>query len=370
MDGDARLNFQSVTGASPEEAAKYLQASNGDIDMAIVQYLEDQEAGVVEPSAETNSVAAGGAPPGAAVDSIVGDIHSRMEDDVSKGGGKGLGKAGGKMGKPEGTAVAIVFFSDGFMVDDEFDPEPPEPEAEAAAPAPKRKGMMGLSDLAKDPRGQMKMPKLPKLKPLRAYDAPGSKEFLDDVKAGKVPEEFKKRDENGKPVPVSIGIEDARPRSYEELSRAIKEMEALQRQEESENPKPKAGPTLFAGAGNSLSSSSSAATAPAAKAGGTGQAAPELVALLSRPVPQADESKPCANIQLRLASGSAKVRLNKDHTVSDLWRLVAEKMGVDAFRTSSNHQLIAGFPPKPLSDLNATIAAADLANASVQHKCQ
>merc|ERR1711948_127384 len=241
-------------------------------------------------------------------------------------------------------------------------------------------GMMSLDQLKQQTRSSRgPMPKLPKLKPLRSYDAPGSKEFLDAIKAGRVPSELQKRDEAGNPVPVSIAIEDARPKTYEELSRIIKQMEDMQREEEAEmggGAKAQSGPTLFAGAGNTLSSSSSATVAgastgaSAAAPGGSGPGAdPSLVALLSAPAPEADESKPAGNIQLRLASGArVKARLNLDHTVADLWRVVASHMGNDAFRSASNHQLVAGFPPKPLSDLTATIGAADLANASVTHR--
>jgi len=63
------------------------------------------------------------------------------------------------------------------------------------------------------------------------------------------------------------------------------------------------------------------------------------------------------------------VKLNLDSTVADLWRVVAAEMGQAAFAAASQHALSAGFPPKPLTDLKATIKDADLANSSVTHRC-
>mmetsp|Transcript_11410 Transcript_11410/g.36440 ORF Transcript_11410/g.36440 Transcript_11410/m.36440 type:complete len:388 (-) Transcript_11410:84-1247(-) len=387
MDSSGNVEmFTSVTGASKEVAAKYLQNSKGDIDMAIALYLSDQEeAGEAgppggAPAAQGGAAAASGGL--ATVDSIVDLVKSRGDEGPSGGSaGSGAGGKGAGKGGPEGTerSVFIVFFSDGFMVDEDFELPKPEPTPEQpAAPPPRRTGMMSLNDLKKDPKTRGPMPKLPKLKPLRSYDTPENKAFLADVKAGRVPTELQKRDEKGAPVSVSIAIDDVRPKSYEELAKVIKQMEAMQKQMEgdqggsSSGSKP-AGPTLFAGAGNTLSSGSSSAAPAAGGAARSGNGAdPALVAIAAAgPPPEADESKPVANIQLRLSTGArVKARLNHDHTVADLWRIVAAQMGNDAFRAASNHQLVAGFPPKPLSDTSLTVAAADLANAAVTHRCQ
>lgn len=296
------------------------------------------------------------------VDSIVGGAKG-------KGGGKG-----------KGPTIAVVFFADGFMVDEDFDPEETDEEekpAEAPAAAPARRGgtagMMSLSDLPKSSRGAMpKLPKLPKLKPLRSYEE--NKEFLDMLKNGQLPRELQKRDEEGNPIPAGIAIEDARPRTYKELDEAIKQVEQMQKGAEPEPSKPaaKSGPTLFAGAGHSLAGPSGPSDAASSQSSSGPGAEAGLLALVSaRPSPVADASKPTTSLQLRLSTGARiKAQLNLEHTVADIWKLVADNMGMEAFKNSSQHELSAGFPPKPLADASLTLAAADLANAAITHRCK
>lgn len=378
--GNAIESFMAVTGASKEVAAQHLAMARGNVDAAVAAFFDAADAGM-EPTGGLEEEP--GLPPRdaasstATVDSILASVKE------SKGSGKGdsrdVGKGSGKGDDAPGNSImiAIVFFADGFMVDD--DPQPdkdPEPAPEeTAAPVQRRTGMMGLSDL-KPSRGRRgPRPKLPKLKPLRSYDTPDNQEFLKQVKAGKVPKEFQKRDESGRPVPVSIAIEDVRPKSYDELSKAIQEMEK-EEEEEMGGSQAKPAPTLFTGAGHTLSSgSSSSATAGASVAsggvshGGGSGADPALLSLVSAGAPVVDESKPATTLQLRLSTGArSRARLNLDHTVADVWRLVAAQMGLDAFRAASNHELAAGFPPKPLRDPSVTIKDADLANASVTHR--
>jgi len=393
-DANAVEMFMAVTGASRETASTYVKQSRGDVNAAIAQFFEAQEAGTAE-SLPTGGLAAAASANAsiAAVDSIVGDARGRAE--ASSGAAKRSGK-GPIAGDPAGEAlhekkvrtIAIVFFADGFMVDEDYEPltEEESKPAEVEAPAPRRTGMMNLEDLkrvTKKNRGPR--PKLPKLTELRLYDTPENKIFLDLVKASRVPPELQKPDERGNPMPISIAIEDVRPKTYQELFKAIKEVEKKMKEEDEEDvqaaaaQKALAGPALFAGAGQTLSSANAAGSAVsgAADAGtrgaaGTGGADTKLLALVSgKPAPAADESKPCTTIQIRLSSGiRVKARLNLHHTVADLWWLVAAQMGAEAFKAASQHELSAGFPPKPLMDPSASLAAADLLNAAVTHRCQ
>ncbi|CAK0834229.1 unnamed protein product [Prorocentrum cordatum] len=199
--------------------------------------------------------------------------------------------------------------------------------------------------MTKSRRGPM--PKLPELKPLRSYDTPENKKFIELVKAGRVPEELQKKDAEGKPIPLTFGIEDARPMSYEELDRRIKQMKKMEADDEQARraPSPSCAPTLFAGAGQTLSSGATPRAAGGASASGGPGADPALLQLIDAgPAPCADESKPSTAIQLRLSSGArAKVTLNLDHTVADVWRAVADLMGHAAFRAASNHALSVGW---------------------------
>lgn len=425
--------FMGVTGASEQEAKRYLAKARGEVDAAVSLYFEEQEndggSEVEEVDDEdeeedhASAVSGGAGRPAAratphaigAVESILGkaiDTKNQEEESTKWGNGNRLGGGslaprGAAEAPPDGSAAGVVpkkirtvhicFFADGFTVDD----APTKEEEDAltggsrskdnAAPAPvqRRTGMASLSDFKKPSRSGSSgsMPKLPKLPPLRSYDETGGAAFLAELKEGRVPQELRSRDEaTGEPIGVSIIVQDARPEEYSKIAARIAEMQ--KRMDETTAKVATSGssgssggiigPPVFSGVGHSLSVSGpsgggAAAGASSGSSGGaTGGADPALIALVAAgPVPVADESKPTTIIQLRLASGSrVKAKLNLAHTVADLWRLVAAQMGEAAFAAASQHELSAGFPPKPLTSFEVTLADADLANASVTHRCR
>lgn len=368
--------FTSVTGASREIAEQHLQATRGDVQQAILNFIEGAgDAADDAPAAQANPPVAPSSGPGD-IESIMGLARDQGAED-SQDSSKGSGSKGAGKGGPDDPQqkIIVVFFEDGFMVEDKAENLEEEEEKETPAEAPKpparRIGMMSLDDLPREPRGGMpKLPKkIPKLAPLRSYDTPEGKEFIADIKAGKVPKEFQKRDEKGRPVGTSIAVSDERPKTYSEINEMLEKMRQMKAQQEGEQKKSAPAATaMFTGAGHTLSSSSAASAAPG---GSTGSCDPTLLALVhAAAAPVVDESKPATTLQLRLSTGArVKARLNLDHTVADLWRLVAKELG-PAFATTSGQELSAGFPPKTLTDTSATLAAADLANASVTHKCR
>lgn len=295
--------------------------------------------------------------------------------------------------------VNVWFFSDGFSVDD--NPENQEKgrgkgkEADAAPkpPAPRKTGLASLNDYkSTEPgiKGMDMIAQMPKLPPLRSYEGPGNEDFLRDLKMNIVPKELRKKDETtGEPIGVSISVSDFRPRPYpqEVADMQNKLVEQLQKRgaEADSGGSAGTGSALFGGAGHSLSSSSGSGSAAAggATAGSNGGAAgggsagvasadPAILRLVKGvPPPEADESNPATTMNIRMSSGARiKVRLNLDHTVADVWRHVASQMGADAFAAASGHELVAGFPPKGLTDTSATIKDADLAGAAITHRCR
>ena len=113
------------------------------------------------------------------------------------------------------------------------------------------------------------------------------------------------------------------------------------------------------------------AAAPAPeKFTGAGQAlggATPTPAVEDAPLPEApvvDSSKPVAKFRLRLASGKAlAVELNEEHTVGHLRAFVAAQGAGE-----KPYDLLAGFPPKPLTDAAQTVGAAGLAGGAVSQK--
>lgn len=390
----------SVTGASRTEAKRFLAAAKGEVDAAVTLYFEQMDSAgdedvkdeaddveMTSPDPPSSSAPAAGGASMDAVGAILGAAEESSkkseEENKWKGGSRldgkeedsdGKGKGKGKKRPSKVTNVHVWFFSDGFTVSD--DPSLNEEEEEtttapAAKAAVRKTGLASLSDY-KDASASSKRPKMPKLPPLRSYDTPENVAFLAALKSGHVPPELQKRDpETNEPIGVAFAVTDLRPRSHKEFSELEKKFKDMEEKEEGAKAASKPKTTLFEGAGHSLSGPSSS-SAPQGTSGGSGAGAdPALVNLVACGQAALDSSKPTTTIQLRLANGSrVKAQLNLDHTVADLWCIVAANMGEAAFKSASEHALVAGFPPKPLTDPMASIQDAGLASAAITHRCK
>ena len=77
-------------------------------------------------------------------------------------------------------------------------------------------------------------------------------------------------------------------------------------------------------------------------------------------------SKPTTIINLRLHHGQTiKLDLNTDHTVNDLYNYC--KVVAPAAK-GATFNLIAGYPPKALTDMKATLESDGLLKSAVQQK--
>ena len=105
----------------------------------------------------------------------------------------------------------------------------------------------------------------------------------------------------------------------------------------------------FSGEGNSLGGTTSASS----------DGAFDPASLPETP-PPVDDHKPATSIQIRLPNGTRRVvRINLSMTVGDLAAHLRDDAGSEPFR------LVAGFPPKPLTDASATVEGAGLKGAQV-----
>eukprot|EP00931_Biecheleriopsis_adriatica_P086633 TRINITY_DN61256_c0_g1_i1.p1 TRINITY_DN61256_c0_g1~~TRINITY_DN61256_c0_g1_i1.p1 ORF type:complete len:240 (+),score=46.82 TRINITY_DN61256_c0_g1_i1:27-746(+) len=162
--------------------------------------------------------------------------------------------------------------------------------------------------------------------PFRPSADPANRKFLDEVIAGRLPEELGPGDRD-------VAINDKRGEDYKEPGGGM-------------NKKPKATDWASLGAGNSLggASSSAAAVAVSAESG--------TVAV--------DESKPKTKIQIRFHDGQRKAQeFNQDQTVGDLRAFCSQCLG------GVSVTVMGGFPPKPLTDDGKTLKDADLLGAAV-----
>ena len=149
---------------------------------------------------------------------------------------------------------------------------------------------------------------------------------MDDVKKGIVPKEIEKKFGRN----IGIGLLDKSAENFKK-------------------PPPPYVP--FSGAAVSLGGSSATASI-AVKAVDTSNET-------NKPI--VDPSKPTTMVSIRLHNGTQiKLDLNTTHTVRDIAKYIETIAPV-----SGNYKLIAGYPPKALEDMNATIDGAKLNKAAI-----
>ncbi len=77
-----------------------------------------------------------------------------------------------------------------------------------------------------------------------------------------------------------------------------------------------------------------------------------------------DKNQPTTNINFRLYNGENLTQeFNLTHTISDIFAFVSSVAPV-----SGSFQLIEGFPPKPLTDMNKTVDQAKLKGTTIIQK--
>lgn len=164
---------------------------------------------------------------------------------------------------------------------------------------------------------------------LRDYNDPANKDFMKDLNEGYVPKELQQKF-NRK---IGIALED-------------------KRKDKMRLPTPPKY-TAFSGAGASL--------------GGGAQSAAPVIAKVNvdeSNKPIVDPSKPQTVVSLRLCNGqNIKLEMNTDHTVRDLHKYVETVSPV-----KGTYSLVSGFPPKPLTDMDATLEQAKLLKSAITQK--
>ncbi|OQR84434.1 hypothetical protein ACHHYP_13389 [Achlya hypogyna] len=162
----------------------------------------------------------------------------------------------------------------------------------------------------------------------RRRDDEANREFLTAIERGVVPRELEALHSRGEHVDISLV--DKRHEQYKEKAK----------------PKYEA----FAGEGQSM--------------GGKKAEAAAIVTNSVATMTPVDTSKPTTVIQIRLANGGRlRETLNVTHTVRDIHAVLhREGAGTQAYI------LMAGFPPKPIVDMDATLQDAGLLGAAITQK--
>jgi len=165
--------------------------------------------------------------------------------------------------------------------------------------------------------------------PLRDYNDPQNKVFLDSISRGEVPQELVREAQGGE---VNLDMEDHRGEDY---------------------TKPKVTVKAFTGQGQMLGSPApSVATPPPTNTGASNSSTITV-----------DSSQPTTNVQLRLADGSRMVvKMNHCHKVSDIRSHIVSS---HPQYSAASFCLMTTFPNKELTEENQTLAEASLLNAVV-----
>ena len=163
--------------------------------------------------------------------------------------------------------------------------------------------------------------------PFRDYEAPENKRFIAEMNQNRVPAELFSKT---KGKPVSVNLSDKRQERYV--------------------PPPPPKYVAFAGEGQRMSGGSSSVPAGTVN--------------LEAPVPYYDPAQPTTTVQIRFHNGQRKqVTVNLSTRIAFLHDYVMIAAPVDG-----EYQLLAGFPPKALTDPGQTVQEAGVANGAVIQK--
>jgi UBX domain-containing protein 1 len=164
----------------------------------------------------------------------------------------------------------------------------------------------------------------------RSYNDPANKKFMAELNKGTVPEELRSKYPQG----LRVGLEDRKKEEYELP------------------PPPKY--TAFSGKGTSLGG------APAITNTTT---TPAVINTKAEP-PKVNSSKPKTRVMIRLHTGKTEeIEVNLSTRVSEIFNYVWSLAPV-----TGEFDLMAGFPPQPLKDMNQTVEEAGLEDSKVTQR--
>ncbi|KAI8810642.1 hypothetical protein BJ742DRAFT_799595 [Cladochytrium replicatum] len=402
MDDKLIAQFVAVTSATPNDARKFLENEDWDLQEALTAFY-DAGATPLQPPAQSFSSASSqpvssassarpsgsgarqtgsrGSPRNVRTFSEIAGADSNSDDegeDYFAGGEKsGILMKGGAGKKPEPSDLVKqilekaskagppeedfekkekkkpAFVGSGYRLGSEDEPPLQTPQASsssARAPAtPAGQDMEVVERQLTFWRNGFSIDD----GPLMSHDDPQARQFLEAINSGRAP-------------PQLLNVAYGQP----------VEIKVAHRMEEDYKPAPKKPMKAFSGGGQRLGAPIPGETVgvpttsipgsfpgSAAPAGGAAAAAaseslgPALVV---------DESAPVTSIQVRLADGSRAVyKFNHTHTVGDIRNHINRNRPGDASRA---YGLMTTFPNRELTDSSATIKDAGLVNAVIVQK--
>lgn len=364
--------FTNLTGVDADRAKFYLESSGWNIELAVASFYEhgdDDDVQVVEPPPDEDVVVQSQPPPPqrtGATKSRFGTISALSQSDSDNSDSEDKGQAfyaGGSehsgqqvLGPPRKKESGKKIVDNLFKSAREHGAEEVGEGSQSQSQGASRHAFGGagykLGETEDDPvsvvqgkplgGGKRQVDMVLKLwkngfsiddGPLRDFQDPANKQFLDAVSRGEVPQELTSRGKE-----VNLNMEDHRTEDYVQ---------------------PKVSVKPFTGAGHMLGSPApSVAKSPSSgssASGNTEDAAKQRV--------KVNDSAPTTNLQVRLADGSRLVvKLNHTHKISDVRNYITIARPEYA---STSFALMTTFPNKELTDENQSLADAKLLNAVI-----
>lgn len=180
---------------------------------------------------------------------------------------------------------------------------------------------------------------------LRRYEDAANKEFFESIMRGEIPAELRSKG----PTMIHLDLKDNRHEDYVKRSAPFRAFGG-------------SGQTLGSPAPNVVQSESAAST-PAAAANPADNAQNEKSAAAELAL---DESQPVTTLQIRLADGSRlTARFNQTHTVENVRQYVVRARPQYA---AQNFALLTTFPSKELTEGGQSLKDAGLLNAAIMQR--
>lgn len=173
---------------------------------------------------------------------------------------------------------------------------------------------------------------------LRRYEDSANKEFFESIMRGEIPAELRSKG----PTMIHLDLQDNRHEDYVKRSAPFK---------------------AFAGSGQSLGSPAPnvVQSSPSASEGNNEENEKKASTSLS-----VDETQPTTNLQIRLADGSRlSARFNQSHTIDNVRQYITNARPQYA---AQNFALMTTFPPKELADGSQSLKDAGLLNAAIMQR--
>ncbi|XP_039446848.1 NSFL1 cofactor p47-like [Culex pipiens pallens] len=179
---------------------------------------------------------------------------------------------------------------------------------------------------------------------LRRYEDAANKEFFESIMRGEIPAELRSKG----PTMIHLDLKDNRHEDYVKRSAPFRAFGG-------------SGQTLGSPAPNVVQSGSSGAPATAATTGDNAENEKSAAAELA-----VDDAQPTTTLQIRLADGSRlTARFNQTHTVENVRQYVARSRPQYA---AQSFALLTTFPSKELTDGAQSLKDAGLLNAAIMQR--